>query len=167
VTLACRFLDAADVDAFYGLRMRALAEHPEAFHSAPEDWEKAPPKAVLARLTENRCAGAFADGELVGMAMLALTARYQAKRRHRAEVWSVYVAPEHRRGGTAHRLVSMLIEEARRLGLEGLVLTVAASNPGAAALYEGLGFVRYGLEPGALHLPDGTKVDDVLMLKRL
>jgi ribosomal protein S18 acetylase RimI-like enzyme len=162
-----RFLTADDAAAFSHLRMRALATHPEAFHSSPEDWAEVAPDAVVARILDNPTAGAFDGKALVGIASLALTARHQAKRRHRAEIWNVYVAPEARGGGVARRLMQMLIDDARRRGLEGLVLTVATSNAGAIGLYRSLGFAVIGTEPGALRLPGGGASDDHMMLKIL
>jgi RimJ/RimL family protein N-acetyltransferase len=43
---------------------------------------------------------------------------------------------------------------------------LTAADAAAIALYEAQGFVRYGLEPGAL-LVDGVLHDEVLMQRRL
>jgi ribosomal protein S18 acetylase RimI-like enzyme len=108
--------------------------------------------------------GAFtADGVLVGGVTLALQARPGAKRRHKVEVWNVYLAPEHRGSGAARAMMVRAIAEARARGFEAMVLGVTGEAEGARRLYGSLGFVTYGIEPRALRLPDGRAFDDRLM----
>ncbi len=157
----CREEDAA---AWLALRRRSLREHPESFHSTSEEWESADVEQAAERLRRNRVVGAFAtDGSLVGGVTLALQARPGAKRRHKAEIWNVYVAPEHRGSGVARVLMERAISEARALGLEAVTLGVSSAAPAARRLYESLGFTAYGTEPCSLKLPDGSYVDDLLM----
>ena len=162
-----RFLTADDAAAFYALRVRSLIEHPEAFHGSPEEWAEVTLDAVIDRIAGGTCAGAFRDGRIVGTALLATRSRTQAKRRHRAEVWNVYVDAGERGRGIAERLLGMVFDAARVRGYDSLILTVAAGNDGACRLYERLGFTVYGLEPAATRLPDGRAVDEHLMLKWL
>jgi ribosomal protein S18 acetylase RimI-like enzyme len=162
-----RFLTPDDAAAFYNLRVRSLIDHPEAFHGSPEEWAHIDRAAVVDRIAGSPCAGAFRVGRLVGTALLATRSRTQAKRRHRAEVWNVYVDGEERGHGIAERLLGMVFDAARARGYDSLILTVAAGNDGARRLYERLGFTVYGLEPGATRLPDGRAVDEHLMLKWL
>jgi ribosomal protein S18 acetylase RimI-like enzyme len=56
---------------------------------------------------------------------------------------NVAVHPEHRRQGIAHALMIHTLEMARRYGGRWVTLQVEADNPGAIALYEGLGFARF------------------------
>ncbi|WP_188311916.1 GNAT family N-acetyltransferase [Salinarimonas soli] len=157
----CREDDAA---AWLALRLRSLREHPESFHSTFEEWEHTTPAQAAERLRVNRMVGAFAgDGTLVGAVTLALQARPGAKRRHKVEIWNVYVAPEARGTGTARALMERAVAEARALGFEAVVLSVSAHAERARALYESLGFVTYGIEPRGMRLPDGRTFDDRLM----
>ena len=57
---------------------------------------------------------------------------------------NVAVRPEYRRRGIASALISLLIEQAREIGLAFLTLEVRASNDAARALYEKLGFSPVG-----------------------
>lgn len=57
---------------------------------------------------------------------------------------NVAVRPEYRRRGIASALISLLIEQAREIGLAFLTLEVRASNNAAIALYEKLGFSPVG-----------------------
>ncbi|MEE2569234.1 GNAT family N-acetyltransferase [Pseudarthrobacter sp. J64] len=50
----------------------------------------------------------------------------------------------HRRNGYASAVVTALLGEGRRLGLEGFWLLVTAGNPGAQALYRKFGFSERG-----------------------
>jgi ribosomal-protein-alanine acetyltransferase len=56
------------------------------------------------------------------------------------DIQTVTVAPEARRQGLARRLLSTLIDEARRRGAEELFLEVRVDNEAAQALYRELGF---------------------------
>ena len=72
------------------------------------------------------------------------------KRRHRALVWTVFVAPEARGRGVASALLDHLIAHAgEQEGLERLVLSASHHPTGALALYRRRGFREFGREPGA------------------
>ena len=161
-TASIRILTAADAPAFLALRQRSLRDHPEAYHSAAEEWD-VPVAHAKARIAENLVFGGFSNGVLVGIVTLALAARPGRKLRHKVEIWNVYVDPAQRGTGLARRLMQDAIAEARRRGLAAIVLSVSAGNMPALRLYEGLGFRVFGVEPGAVRLPDGRSFDDVLM----
>ena len=57
---------------------------------------------------------------------------------------NVAVRPEYRRRGLAAALISLLINEARTIGLAFMTLEVRESNAPAIALYEKLGFTTVG-----------------------
>ncbi len=57
-----------------------------------------------------------------------------------AELESVAVRPEARRGGVARALCAGVAEWSRELGAGGLELEVREGNKGAIALYRGVGF---------------------------
>jgi ribosomal protein S18 acetylase RimI-like enzyme len=155
--LDIRRLGPGDATAYRALRLRGLKEHPDAFTSSYEEDCAKPLAATERRLAPDSADvvyGAFAAGTLAGVAGLAREPR--AKNRHKALVFGMYVAPEHRRLGIAAALVRHIIGEARRQpGLEQLVLTVTQTNTAARMLFESLGFRSFGLEPRALRDGDG------------
>ena len=102
----------------------------------------------------------YDQDDIVGLAGLSVDPR--AKRRHKGFVFTVYVAPAHRRQGLAERLLRALIDEAGE-GLAAIMLTVNAESDAARRLYEKLGFRRYGTEPRALFV-DGRYYDEDLMV---
>lgn len=157
-----RILTVADAPAFLALRQQSLRDHPEAYHSAAEEWD-VPVSHAEARIAENLVFGGFSDGMLVGIVTLALSARTGRKLRHKVEIWNVYVDPAQRGTGLARRLMQAAIAEARRRGLAAIVLSVSADNLPAFRLYESLGFRVFGVEPDAMRLPDGRSFDDTLM----
>lgn len=61
------------------------------------------------------------------------------------EVLTLGVAAAARRRGVARALMTSALAAARHAGAEACFLEVAVDNPGAIALYEGLGFRRAGL----------------------
>ena len=145
-----RRLGPADAPSYRALRVRALWEYPEAFTSSYEEEDKRPIEASEKRLDSEHSLfwGAFEDGQLCGM--VGLERETRAKNRHKATVVGMYVASEHSNGGIGRALVDVLLEEARREGIELLVLTVTEGNAAASALYESAGFRSFGIEPRAI-----------------
>jgi GNAT superfamily N-acetyltransferase len=145
-----RRLVPSDASAYRALRLRALWEFPQAFTSSHEEDEKVPLEASEKRLgsPHYKFWGAFEDGELCGMVGLACETR--AKNRHKARVVGMYVAHEQMGRGFGAALMSELIDEARRSGLELLVLTVTQGEGSATRLYERCGFKSFGIEPHAI-----------------
>lgn len=66
---------------------------------------------------------------------------------------NIAVSPERRRQGIGRALVGALISRARREHGSFITLEVRASNLGAAALYESLGFKVMGRRPGFYSRP--------------
>jgi ribosomal protein S18 acetylase RimI-like enzyme len=139
--------DAADYRA---LRTRALWEHPEAFTSSYEEHEKQPIEVSEKRLASELTIlwGAFDADQLCGMVGLELETR--VKTRHKGKVVAMYVASESAGAGIGRALLDTLVNEARAMGLELLVLTVTEGNDTATSLYEKAGFRSFGIEPGAI-----------------
>jgi ribosomal protein S18 acetylase RimI-like enzyme len=164
-----RPLTRADWDAWWALRLRALADHPDAFGSDIDETIAAGEQAARERFAptlddvRNQIFGAFADGKtLVGVA--GIVGNHQRKTRHRMFIWGVYVTPEARGSGTDEALIRACIAHARAVdGVRQLHLTVASHNAAAVALYERCGFARYGRDPCALILRDGCEIDEDLM----
>jgi ribosomal protein S18 acetylase RimI-like enzyme len=145
--------DAADYRA---LRTRALWEYPEAFTSSYEEHEKQPIEVSEKRLASEHTIlwGAFDGGQLCGMVGLELETR--AKSRHKGKVVAMYVASESAGAGIGRALLDALLNEARQIGLELLVLTVTEGNEAASSLYEKIGFKSFGIEPGAIKVDGRT-----------
>ena len=159
-----RRLQAADAAAFQALRLAGFQGNPGEFRVAPEDEAGLTPQQVAERLQRAYVAGGWSGDRLVGIAGLT---RYEGRKLdHRALLWGMYLAPEARGSGLAGALVDDVLAEARRQGLRQVLLTVAAPNARAIRLYETRGFVRYGVEPGAVRQPDGF-MDEVLMVCHL
>jgi RimJ/RimL family protein N-acetyltransferase len=156
-----RRLDPDDAVAYRTLRLRGLSEHPDAFTSSHAE-ENERPLAVTARRiapdSPDWVFGAFVGGELAGVVGLAREPR--AKNRHKADVFGMYVAPEHAKRGIGGELMRNAIGAARALpGLEQLVLTVTETNVAARTLYEKFGFRSFGVEPRAIRVNDDVYYD--------
>ena len=151
-----RRLEPEDAVAYRALRLRGLAEHPDAFTSSCEEESQQPLEATLRRLAaggDESVYGAFVDGAMAGVAGLGRERR--TKNRHKATVFGMYVAPEYARRGVGAALLGHLIASARTVtGLEQLVLTVTDSNVPAMRLYEQLGFRSFGVEPRAIRVSE-------------
>jgi ribosomal protein S18 acetylase RimI-like enzyme len=162
-TVSIRRLQADDAAVLKAFRLAALADAEDAFHDSVENADL--PLDSFVRFIASECVfmAMDADGIPCGMAVLAVTARNKAKTRHKAEIWSVYVAGRARRLGIGRRLVEACIAEARSQGFAAVMLTVTLRNTGAAAMYDDLGFVGYGIERNAMKLADGTLLDEKLM----
>lgn len=164
-------LTPSDVDEYRRVRLRALADHPEAFRSDAEEEAAKPTRwweERLAPRTESKAAfvGAWTAGRrLVGTAGLLLETRRKVC--HTATIVGMYVAPEHAGRGLGARLLDACVDLARaQPSVEVLYLTVTSTNSGAIRLYERTGFVAYGLEPRALRLGDRT-FDKLMMALHL
>lgn len=152
-----RLLDPAHAKEWSQLRLEALTTEPDAFGSAPEDHLKLSLDDLSGRLRAvdqgNFVYGAFADGALCGMA--GFRRDESTKGRHRGGLWGVYVAANQRGKGVARKLVAAVISRAKTYpGLEYITLTVSVPQDAAKALYESLGFVSWGREPGPLKIGD-------------
>jgi [ribosomal protein S18]-alanine N-acetyltransferase len=64
-----------------------------------------------------------------------------------ADIQTIAVVDRARRQGLGRTLVAALVDEARRRGATEVFLEVRADNPGARALYEGLGFAEIAIRP--------------------
>lgn len=164
MTIQIRAFTPADAAAFQQLRLRALAEAPVAFASSYEEECDQPLANVAQRLSPapDRCVlGAFAGDAAVGM--VGLQREGMKKLAHKAFIWGVYVAPEHRRSGTGQLLLKAALQRAAAMpGMQRVNLSVSAANAAAKALYDRMGFVAFGLERGYMCL-DGELHDEVHM----
>ena len=161
-----RRLMAADAQAYMQLRREALERAPYAFSSSPEDDRMRSLEFVRDTLNSSGGAvfGAFVP-ELIGS--VGITRLPRKKVAHKAELWGVYVRQDYRGQGLGRQLLEAALAFARSLdGVRQVHLCVTEKAGAAAALYEALGFVRWGTEPAALCV-DGEEVDDRHMVLRL
>jgi len=165
VTVEIRALATEDAAAFQALRLEALRDSPTAFGSSceAEAGRSLAEVAQRIRLSEDRAVfGAFSGGELVGV--VGIYREQNAKERHKAGLWGMYVSPAARRQGLGRRLVRAALDfAAARPGVSQVRLQVVTANEAAVSLYRSLGFETYGVERDAL-VVDGAGYDEALMV---
>lgn len=162
-----RQLSAKDAQLYYDLRIEALENNPDAFATRLEDALKTPIEKTAQNLAMKNAYtfGAFSEEKLVGN--VTLVRNLTPKLHHRAAVYAVYVTPSERGKGLASRLMHQFLEFATTIQeLERLDLAVASENKAAIALYEQLGFEKYGTDPQAVKTPE-KYIDENLMVKFL
>lgn len=164
--LEIRILTVDDAEEFRALRLRALREEPEAFGSSWEGENARPLEQTVARLQADGMTafGGFDDaGRLAGM--VRLFRHDGVKVRHKADIISMYVAPEARGRGLGRMLLDAAIAHARATpGIEQLLLAVNTSNTPARNLYLAMGFEPFGREPKALKIGDHYFDEDMMAL---
>jgi RimJ/RimL family protein N-acetyltransferase/uncharacterized protein YciI len=153
-------LAVADAPAYRTLMLEAYEQAADAFTSTAEERAREPLAWWEARIAApeggSTCFGAFDGEHLVGT--VALEYASKPKTRHAALVLGMYVQARARRQGGGRLLMQAALAAARaRPGLRQLRLTVTEGNRPAIALYESLGFRRWGLEPEAILTPSGYK----------
>lgn len=160
-----RKLNANDAQLYYDLRIEALADSPDVFAARLEDAVERPVEQTAESLALAHAVtfGAFANGDLC--ANVTLLRNTAPKLDHRASVVAVYVTPSARGKGIARRLMQELLHFAAGWdGLERLDLMVASENMPAIALYESLGFKKYGTEIHAMKTAE-KYIDEDMMRK--
>jgi len=147
-----RDLTLADRDAYRALRLRALAEFPDAFTSSVEEEAGRADDWLASRLCPRPghvLLGAFVGDELAGTA--GLERRPRAKEHHKAFMYGMFVAPEQGGRHIARHLVDALVDRGRQwAGLEQITLTVTRTNDRARRLYLEAGFITFGIEHRAI-----------------
>lgn len=134
-----RALTSDDWAAWRDVRLRALADAPQAFGSTLEEWESAPEERWRARLElpGSHNLVAYVDGEPVGMATgVSFEGTY--------ELISMWVAPEARGRGVGDALVEEILRRAYAQGASELRLDVKEHNLSAISLYLRHGFIDVG-----------------------
>ena len=144
------------------LRLRALADAPDAFGATLADAEAEPDEAWQERADNIGRVTVVAeiDGRLVGMAAGG-TAPIDASS---AALYSMWVEPEQRGTGIASAIVGAIVDWARGAGYESLGLGVTTTNARAIAFYERLGFVDNGMR---FPLREGTDLEIQIMIRPL
>ena len=89
-----RLLAGTDAVPYRDIRLEGLRRNPEAFAATFEDEREKPLDWFKERITQSRIFGAFIVQELVGV--VGLRAHDDAKQRHKAMLWGMYVRREAR-----------------------------------------------------------------------
>ncbi|MCC6716906.1 MAG: GNAT family N-acetyltransferase [Acetobacteraceae bacterium] len=117
-------------------------------------WVNPPGRQALERyfrgvllVPERALFGARLDGELVGSAQLVRPPRNNEAQAFAAQVMHSFVAPYARGHGVARLLMQRVEEGARALGYQVLNLDVRATQDAAIALYDSMGYLRWGEHP--------------------
>ena len=161
-----RALSPSDLEAYRALRLRGLAEHPEAFTSDAAEEAAKPRDALAKRLAADPARphdavfGAF-DGAALG-GLCGIDVDMREKVRHKGHVFGMYVPAERAGRGIGGALIDRVIAHARAAGLAQLVLTVTAGNDAARRVYERAGFGVCGRELQAVRV--GGRAHDKLTM---
>ncbi|MBP2300368.1 GNAT family N-acetyltransferase [Azospirillum picis] len=117
-------------------------------------WVEPPPRDVMERywkgvlvVPERIMFIARLDGVVAGSAQLVKPPRNNEAQAHSAQLTTSFVAPWARGHGLARRLTLAVVDAARDAGFRVLNLDVRATQEAAIALYESLGFRRWGTHP--------------------
>ena len=158
-----RHIQAGEVEAFRRIRLEALRTEPASFASRYEDWAALSLDEWRNRLSEPVFI-AFQDGEPVGI--MGLIRQRSSKMAHRATIIMVYIGRSLRGTGLAERLLDVVVDHARQIGIRQLELFVSAENAAAIRFYQRQGFSEVGRIPAGV-LEEGREIDDVIMARRL
>lgn len=144
--------------AYRALRLRALADAPDAFGSTLAAEQALPDDTWAARVAKSAVSGidcalvAQAGGLLVGL----LWAKVDADDAGRVNLFQAWVAPDRRGRGVATALLDEALGWARARGTRVVHLGVNSANTGARRLYERAGFrpigAPYPMREGAAHM---------------
>jgi GNAT superfamily N-acetyltransferase len=122
------------------IRLRALADAPDAFGATLEEAVARPAEKWSQQLRELPTFVAVNDGLDVGM----VRCQPDQTRTDTASLISMWVAPTARRSGVGDALIDAAIEWARANGVSRLLLYVVDDNAPAIALYARKGFQPNG-----------------------
>jgi ribosomal protein S18 acetylase RimI-like enzyme len=147
-----RRIDTEDWQALRDVRLRALADSPDAFLDKHDEVAKRPDEHWRERAGGSDSQATFVverDGRFDGM-----VSTFVADDPGHAFLVAMWVAPELRGGSTARELVEQVLAWARRRGARRVLLTVEPDNLRAARLYEKCGFVEIDDPPPFPYTPD-------------
>jgi ribosomal protein S18 acetylase RimI-like enzyme len=143
-----RFDDEADLHALAEAATAAILD------GGGFGWVRPPKAAVLAQyfrgvllVPERELVVGRVDGVICGAAELLKPSRNNEAQSFAAGMMMNFVAPYARGNGLARLMVQRTEERARALGFHVLNLDVRETQTAAIALYESLGFVRWGTHP--------------------
>ena len=151
-------LQASDASQYRELMLQAFELAADAFVSTAEERRGEPESFWVQRIASPTgvAFGAFEQDSLVGTVALEFSAKPKTK--HKAVVIGMYVSPSARRAGAGRAVLDAAVDHARsQAGTLLLTLTVTEGNAPAVGLYTRAGFRVFGVEPMAIHTPEGYK----------
>lgn len=104
-------------------------------------------------------------GRHIGNASLMSAGGFK-RYRHRCEI-AIALYQEYCGLGIGKAMLEMVLDIAKKAGYEQAELEVIANNKPAIALYEKLGFQKYGTFPDNMKYADGSCADAYWMMKKL
>lgn len=152
-----RRAQAADWRCLRSIRLRSLADTPDAFGSTLAEEQRLSEDAWRRR-GESRGVAQFLaatpDHGEIGIAVGAAYAGLEAT----AGLFAMWIAPEARRHGVGAALVRAVVDWARSESYRRVILNVGEANAPAIRLYESCGFVATGktrlLPPPRQHIAE-------------
>jgi ribosomal protein S18 acetylase RimI-like enzyme len=157
-----RRIRADEWQALRDLRLRALADAPDAFGATLEETAARPDEAWQARIADEQSIMVVAEraGRLVGMASGGDAPMDDPS----AALYSMWVDPAVRGRGVAGAIVETVVDWATAAGYRRIGLGVTTSNARAIAFYERLGFADIGLR---MPLRPGSELEIQIMARQL
>ena len=160
-----RRLQPDEWQAYRAIRLRALADAPDAFGSTLAAEQGLPDQTWASRVAKSAVSGidcalvAQENGLLVGL----LWAKVDARDAGRVNLFQMWVAPASRGRGVAAALLDEALGWARSRATRVVHLGVNDANAGALGLYERAGFRRLGapypMREGAPHMEQEMRLD--------
>ena len=168
VEMEIRLFTERDAQSLWDLRMLALETDPWSFVDSPEELRAITVQDFAARLradtADNFIVGAFEQGAAIGM--VGCYQEIPLKRRHKAWIWGVFVAPTARGRGIAKSLMQAAIQRAKTIpDVEMLLLTVTVNQPAPRKLYQSLGFRSFSVEPRGLKIGNESHDEENMVLE--
>jgi GNAT superfamily N-acetyltransferase len=164
-------LGVSDAAAYRALMLEAYEQAPDAFTSTAAERRAEPESWWVRRIGSADGSatsfGAWRENGLVGTVALEYSAK--PKTRHSVLVLGMYVQPSHRGTGVGIALMkAAILAASSRPEVLSLNLTLTEGNRPALRLYESVGFVAWGVQPGAIRTETGLKgkVHMSLLLER-
>ena len=108
---------------------------------------------------------AFIDGKHIGNCSLMSIAPYR-RYSHRCDV-AIALYKEYCGCGIGKTMLQTVLDVAKNIGYEQAELEVMAENKNAIAMYEKLGFQKFGTLPDNMKYADGSYLDAYWMMKKL
>jgi len=158
--LTLRRFTSSDVETYLAVRHEGLRADAHAFRIAIADDEAQGLAAWRERLDRDYVVGVESNGRILGIGGFARIAG--VKTQHKGLIWGMYVRAEARGMGASDAIIEALLNHAQG-HVRQVQLTVVAANARAVAFYERHGFARYGIEPAAIRMEDGSFADEALM----
>jgi ribosomal protein S18 acetylase RimI-like enzyme len=161
-----RSIRRGEAEALRQIRLRALADSPDAFGArladeatlAPEAWDERAAKGAMG--TDDATFVAEGAGGLIGM----VTARRDLDTRDRVGLYGLWVEPGARGAGVGRALTDAVLDWAGSRGARLVHLLVVAGNAHALAVYRRAGFAETGR---TIPLPRDPSVMEIEMVRHL